>query len=535
MIGSQVGKYRITQEIGDGGHAFVFKGEGPNGEQVAIKMLKPSIADEDNLEKRFLLEADALKKLSHPQIVRFEDYIYQNGYHYLVLEYMDQGSVEDLIKTMGPVAHRYAIPIFYKVLDAIEYSHQHGYIHRDMKPNNILINSEGEAKLTDFGITKVVGGQNLTKKGYVLGTTLYMAPEFISQGVVSVKTDIYALGVTFYEMLTTRKPFEFTRENEPLVSFARRVCQGEPTLPSTYRPIPPELERILMKSLAQDPKARYKSAKEFMKDLAKSFPDLVQRDIVIPSGRAMTRYVKVDELQNVAGTVDSPPKSKGFPKGTRLAIGATTAAVIMLLALFMPSIAPGMAASLGTGLLYGGGAVLGVLLGYLLYAFLPKPEVLPGFGGGDLRPASTVGDENEEFLEESSIPEFEDAGDTIPFHEGFQPGEAFEMTDVSELEAYLVVVGGPDKGRRFGLRPVSRIGRDLRLDIRPHDKEISRHHAVLTFTGTGFCLEDLGSTNGTYVNEEKVVGKRHLKPGDIVRVGASRMRFEYQAQSAPTA
>ena len=233
MIGTQVGRYKISQEIGDGGHAFVFKGEDDRGSSVAIKMLKPSIADEDNLEKRFLIEAEALKELQHKHIVHFEDYIFQNGYHYLVLEFMDQGSVENLFKTMGPVPPRYAVPIFYKVLDAIEYSHQHGYIHRDLKPNNILINSEGEAKLTDFGIAKVVGGQNLTKQGYVLGTTLYMAPEFISQGVVSIKTDIYALGVTFYEMLTTRKPFEFEREDEPLVSFARRVCQGKPTPPST--------------------------------------------------------------------------------------------------------------------------------------------------------------------------------------------------------------------------------------------------------------------------------------------------------------
>ena len=105
MIGTKVGRYTIKEEIGDGGHAFIFKGISGEDE-VAIKMLKPSVADQDNLEARFVLEAEALKKLHHTHIVEFKDYVYQNGYHYLMLEYMDQGSVEDLIKTMGPIPPR---------------------------------------------------------------------------------------------------------------------------------------------------------------------------------------------------------------------------------------------------------------------------------------------------------------------------------------------------------------------------------------------------------------------------------------------
>ncbi|MCB9833436.1 MAG: protein kinase [Planctomycetes bacterium] len=527
MIGTRVGKYTITQEIGDGGHAFVFKGEGPNGEAVAIKMLKPSVAGEDSLEKRFVLEAEALKKLKHPHIVDFYDYIYKDGYHYLVLELMDQGSVEDLIKTMGAVPPRYAVPIFYNVLDAIDFSHNHGYIHRDLKPNNILINSEGQAKLTDFGITKVVGGQNLTRKGFVLGTTLYMAPEFISQGVVSIKTDVYALGVTFYEMLTSHKPFEYEREDEPLRDFALRVCQGKATPPTAYKPLPPQLERIVMKSIAQNPKDRYKSAKEFRRDLARNFPDLINRDIVIPSGRAMTRYVKIDDLKDLGPKVATRETGTGgLPVGIRAAIAATALIIALGSAHLAPTWFPDELGKTSPGLIYGLGGGVGLLVAFLLYFMLPRPrrhlQAAPA-----MAPAAATQEESSVSgfdQEDSSIPEFED---TIPFADQYRSNKPATMTENSELNAYLVVISGPDKGRRFGLRPVSRIGRDLRLDIRPHDPEISRHHTTITFDGRGFTVEDLNSTNGTFLNEERVSGKRALKSGDIIRVGSSSMRFEF--------
>ncbi|MEE9392063.1 MAG: FHA domain-containing serine/threonine-protein kinase [Planctomycetota bacterium] len=543
MIGTKVGQYSITQEIGDGGHAFVFRGEG-EGRSVAIKMLKPSVADEDNLEKRFVIEAEALKELVHPSIVGFHEYIFLNGYHYLVLEYMDQGSIEDLLDTMGPLAHRYAIPIFYKILQAMQFSHEHNYIHRDMKPNNILINSEGEAKLTDFGIAKVVGGQNLTQKGFVLGTTLYMAPEFISQGKVTVQTDIYAMGVTFYEMLTNRKPFEFERDDEPLVNFARRVCKGESTPPSEFVDIPRDLERIVLKSLAQNTKERYKTAAEFAKDLAKSFPELVNRAIVIPkgTGRVMTRYHNIDE----EGLSDLLPDSGGPGMSTAMrGILAGAAGLVLAVAIAMlPKFWAGASEFLSESLRIGAGVGAGACLGLVLFKLLPKKSVskqdwiraanpkskdeTPGGAG-----LSSSELEGFNAAADSVIPDV-DMEDTIPFQD---PGatsmgnKPFKMTDVSELEAYLVVTSGPDEGRRFGLRPVSRIGRDLRLDLRPHDPEISRHHAVLTFDGTGFTAEDLGSTNGTYVNEDRLTAKVRLKNGDTVRVGSTMMRFEYRPNS----
>ncbi len=528
MIGTKVGNFLITKEIGDGGHAFVFKGEG-DGKVVAIKMLKPSIADEDNLEQRFVREAEALKQLKHRNIVQFIDYYFQDGYHFLVLEYMDQGSVEDLIKTMGAVAPRYAIPIFYNVLDAIQFSHDRGYIHRDLKPNNILINSEGEAKLTDFGITKVVGGKNLTKQGFVLGTTVYMAPEYLTQGACTQQTDVYAMGVTFYEMLTSRKPFEFLRDDEPLRDFALRVCQGKPTPPSAYRPIPAQLERIVLKAIGQKPKDRYKSAKEFRKDLAKHFPELVKRDIVIPSGRAMTRYVKVEDFSFDKASLGAESHSqKGLSPALRAMIAVTATLLVVAMAQFAPSVFPDELGATSSGLLYGLGGGIGLLIGFLLYFMLPgsRSSGSPRLASAGAAPVETEPSDSSFGAEESSIPEF-DVEDTIPFADQFHSNKPAKMSETSELNAYLVVISGPDKGRRFGLRPVSRIGRDLRVDIRPHDPEISRHHTAVTFDGRNFTVEDLGSTNGSFINEERINSKRVLRHGDILRCGSSSMRFEF--------
>lgn len=513
MIGTKVLQYRISGDLGDGGHAFVFKGEG-DGETVAIKMLKPSAVDDDKLTDRFMLEAESLRMLKHPAIVGFKGYECINGYHYLVLEFMDRGSVDNLFHTNGPIAPKYAVPIIYRVLEGIAMAHDRGIIHRDIKPNNILINSKGEAKLSDFGIAKVVGGQSLTRKGYALGTMGYMAPELISQGQVTTRTDIYALGVTLYEMVTTRKPFEFEREDESPVVFARRVCQGRATPPSAFVPIPEDLERIIMKAIAQSPNERYASVKDLAKDLKKSFPEYVSRAIEIEENKkAKTRMLNAEEisraLEQQAAAAQVSPVAK-----FRVLIAVGVAVLLLALA----AAAPKFVAGVQPMILYGAGAVLAAIAAAVLLKVLPRAAddvFVPTLPKDAVEPETDPADAG-------------DDEDSIPHYEGFQQSsEPFQMTEDSELNAYLTVVAGPDRGRRFGLRPVSRIGRDLRLDIRPHDPEISRHHAGLTFDGQGFTAEDLGSTNGTFVNEERLVGRRRMKNGDILRVGASSMKFEY--------
>ncbi len=510
MLGTKVGRWLITEEIGDGGHAFVFKGVSGN-EAAAIKMLKPSVAGEDHLEKRFKIEADALKALAHPGIVGFRDYIFANGYHYLVMELMDAGAIDSILRKGGPIEPRYAIPIISKILSGLTYAHSFGYIHRDIKPNNILINKQGEAKITDFGIAKVIGGENLTRQGFVLGTTPYMAPEYLSQGVVTPQTDIYALGVTLYEMLTNRKPFEQKGDGENLVDFAKKVCFGEPTPPSAYRPIPAELEKIIMRSIARDPKKRYKSADRFEADLVKAFPDLVDRPIEIPDGRPMTRALSADEvrakLEASVPRASRPKLSQAVVLASALGAGVV-AALVALLILKLNTVLTAVSAIVTAGLVMAG-------------AWLIERS-------GSARPAPA---KKRALATPPPEPEPEPApaeDEKVPFHAGEVGAEPPKETDVSELEAFLVVTVGAMPGKRYGLRPISRVGRDLRFDIRPHDPEISRSHAILTFTGIGFTVQDGGSTNGTFVNEERVEGEREIFHGDLVRVGRTTMRFDYK-------
>lgn len=565
MIGTRVGRYRITEELGDGGHAFVFKGidEENSSEIVAVKMLKPSVANEDNLETRFMKEADVLRELRHEGIVAFKDYRFQNGWHFLVMEFMDQGSVENLIRSMGPIEPKYAVPIFHGILRAMEHIHAKGYVHRDIKPNNILLNRHGQAKLADFGIMKILDDKShLTKQGFVLGTTLYMAPEYISQGKIDAKTDIYALGVTLFEMLTTRKPFEFEYDDEPLIAFAKRVCMGTPTPPSAYRPTDEALERIVMKAIAQDPKRRYATAAQFRADLEAAFPDLVRRPIHIPDGRARTQLLAIAKEARPEPR-PAKPVAAGEKGARRAATAAGDPAPPRRSARFVAKRDPAetrrrrlLAILLALPPILGAAAIALLrtpLLLTLAAAALPYAVILPLFvrrvrkAASDQtrigRTSERIPAPDEDRAAEDVAPDDAkapaasgaDDEDPVPYMGGFQTNQPFSMTAKSELNAYLECLTGPDAGKRFGLRPISRIGRDLRLDIRPRDQEISRHHAMLSFDGRAFVLRDTGSTNGTFVNERRVDADVILKDGDIVRVGRTGMRFEYKEARAASA
>jgi serine/threonine-protein kinase len=463
VIGKRIGPYLIVEEIGDGGHAFVFKGM-KGSEPVAIKMLKPSATSDPATEKRFLAEVDALKTLDHPNIVAFKDYLFLGGFHYLVMEFMDAGSTDHLIRLVGPIEARYAVPILNQVLQGIAHAHSLGYVHRDLKPNNLLLNRNGQAKITDFGIAKVLGGETVTNQGFVLGTTAYMAPEYLAHGRDSEQSDLYAIGVSFYEILSGRRPFEFGREDESVAAFARRIVHEQPVPLSRHRPVPPELERIVMTAIERDPRKRYKTADGLRADLAAAFPDFVQRPIQILHGRPRT-----DELQ-----------LRRHPRGAR-PLPPTTGA--------------------GAGLLE--------RLGGLLRRRSRRASAANG-ARGDTRV------------------ETPNHAARVPYLDELHEPDQVAMTEASELSAFLSVVSGPDQGSRFGLRPISRLGRDLRFDIRPRDSEVSRQHAVITFDGTGFTLRDLNSSNGTFVNGERVEIERPLRHGDVIQIGTTKLRFEHR-------
>ncbi len=266
MIGSVLGeRYEIIEQIGGGGMAVVFKARDKFlGRQVAVKVLKTDFLGDDNFVRRFRREAQAAASLSHPNIVAIYDVGETKGFHYIVMEYVDGRTLKDKVRKEAPLPVGEAVRIAWQICDALEHAHQNRIIHRDIKPHNILLTSEGRVKVTDFGIARAVGGATLVHTGTIMGSAHYFSPEQARGGFTDEKSDLYSLGVVLYEMVTGRVPFE----GESPISVAIKHLQERVIPPRSINPgIPEKVERIILKTLEKDPKARYQSASEMLKDL----------------------------------------------------------------------------------------------------------------------------------------------------------------------------------------------------------------------------------------------------------------------------
>lgn len=263
LIGRRLGKYEITELLGQGGMATVYKGYQPDIDRfVAVKVLPPHPGQSMQFIERFRLEARTIAQLQHPHILPMHDYGGEGDILYLVMAYVSGGSLKDRIQ-QGPLPLQEAEAILRQIASALDYAHRRGVIHRDIKPDNILLDTEGHAMLADFGIVKILEGDtagSLTGTGGVLGTPAYMAPEQ-SQGLgVTAKTDIYALGVIVYEMITGRQPYQ---ADTPMQVMLKHITDPVPSLKEVSANIPPALEAVMMRVLAKNPEDRYETASEF--------------------------------------------------------------------------------------------------------------------------------------------------------------------------------------------------------------------------------------------------------------------------------
>lgn len=267
--GDSIGRYHILEQLGEGGMAAVYKAYDTRLErEVAVKFLRTELFGEAVLEqlyRRFEREAKALARLSHFHIVKIYDYGEYENTPYLVMEYIPGGTLKS---RMGkPVPWREAVGLLLPVARAIEYAHQHGVLHRDIKPSNILITESGEPLLTDFGIAKILESgetQAITRTGVGIGTPEYMAPEQGLAQPVDYRTDVYALGIVLYEMLTGRKPYT---ADTPTAVLIKQIHDPLPN-PREFAPeLPVEVERVLLKALAKQPEFRYPSMSEMVKAL----------------------------------------------------------------------------------------------------------------------------------------------------------------------------------------------------------------------------------------------------------------------------
>ncbi len=275
LIGRRLGKYEITELIGQGGMATVYKGYQPDIDRfVAIKVLPPHPGHDPNFGDRFRLEARTIAQLQHPHILPMHDYGTDGDILYLVTPYLDGGSLKDLIDESGPMPLDQAESILRQIASALDYAHRRGVIHRDVKPDNVLLDSEGNAMLADFGIVKILEGDTgLTATGGVLGTPAYMAPEQSQGEAITAQADIYSLGVIVYEMITGQQPYQ---ADTPMQVMLKHITEPVPRISEASESLPPAVEPVIMRVLAKDPKERYESAAEFAQQFLRAVNDNTQ-------------------------------------------------------------------------------------------------------------------------------------------------------------------------------------------------------------------------------------------------------------------
>ncbi len=273
LTGKQLGPYRVTAPLGEGGMAAVYKAyQAGMDRYVALKVLPQQLAADPQFVGRFRQEAQVLAKLQHPHILPVFDFGEAEGYTYIVMPFVESGELTNLL-TGKPLPLAQIRDIASQVGDALDYAHSLGLIHRDVKPSNVLIDKRGNCLLTDFGIAKIVeGASRFTNTGGIVGTPAYMSPEQGRGGKVDVRTDIYALGVMLYEMVTGRVPFD---AETPIAIVFKHISDPLP-MPSLINPnVPDGLERVILKALAKDPEERFGTAGEMVQAIKAALPDSV--------------------------------------------------------------------------------------------------------------------------------------------------------------------------------------------------------------------------------------------------------------------
>jgi serine/threonine-protein kinase len=289
------GRYRILDRIGQGGMAKVFLAEDVSlHRKVAIKVLGERYAEDAQFVERFQREARAAAGLNHPNIVQVYDHGRADGSYYIAMEYLEGPTLDDVIADEGHLQPRRAIDLTLQILAALRFAHRHGVVHRDVKPQNMIVLRDGRVKVTDFGIARA-GSSEMTEAGSIIGTAQYISPEQARGLPVGPPADLYSVGVVLYKMLTGRVPFD----GDSAVAVAMRHVQERPVPPSHLNPdVPPDLERVVMRALAKDVERRYQTADEMGIDL-----DRVRKGLgVVQQTAAVTGATRV------GGYAPPPPR-----------------------------------------------------------------------------------------------------------------------------------------------------------------------------------------------------------------------------------
>lgn len=361
--GIELRNYRVGSSIGEGAFGWVFLAEHlGTGNPVALKVMRSE--NDPTFKARFVQEAEILLTLRHPNLVQAYEYFEWQNTVILAEEYFGESLEEIISKKTGPIPHRRAIGIFSQVLAALQYAHDKGVLHRDIKPSNVLVGPGDVTKLTDFGIAKVSGAESWTQTGFAMGTYAYMSPEAVKGESQSNQSDIYSLGVTLFEMLTGRLPFEA----ETIYAMGDLHINQLPPKPSEFYPhVPQNIEEVVLTALEKEEVNRFSSCEEFSKALLDedwSRPEPYAEPEEEEDDFSSTNYddddddddLLDDEVQDAGWQTTSGEHETTEPFFDRAGVKSLSAIICGLIGMGIGAIPGGVAAIPG--------AIIGGLIGY---------------------------------------------------------------------------------------------------------------------------------------------------------------------------
>ena len=297
-IGMMLGdRYEILEKIGTGGMSDVYKAKDHKlNRYVAVKVLKQEFSENTNFVSKFRVEAQAAASLMHPNIVNVYDVGEENGVHYIVMELVEGITLKKYIEKKARLSVKEAVSIAIQACMGLEAAHRNHIIHRDIKPQNIIISKEGKVKVTDFGIAKAATSNTITSN--VMGSVHYTSPEQARGGYSDERSDIYSMGITLFEMLTGRVPFN----GDTTVAIAIKQIQEPMPSPRDFVPeIPVSVEQIVLKCTQKSPDRRYQNVGELIEDLKKSLvtPDEDFVKVIDTDSNAATRKISRDDMNQI--------------------------------------------------------------------------------------------------------------------------------------------------------------------------------------------------------------------------------------------
>lgn len=325
LVGTLVdGRYRIVARLARGGMATVYEAVDTRLDRVvALKVMQPALAEDADFVARFRREARAAAQLSHPHVVAVFDQGETDGVPYLAMEFVAGRTLRDVLRDYGALSPEQALTILDPVLEALSAAHDAGFVHRDVKPENILISDDGRVKVTDFGLARAVSNVTSATQGMLIGTVAYLSPEHVERGEADARSDVYGAGICLFEMITGQVPF--ASENPLTVAYQHVNADVPP--PSSLRPtIPPDVDALVGTATRRDPAARYPDCRSFLSDVRRvrrSLPPpqpmsrTTQDTLVVPEDLALAAAAGVIPPPSVTARPLAPGEAPAPPSGGR--------------------------------------------------------------------------------------------------------------------------------------------------------------------------------------------------------------------------